>query len=103
MCPEEGIVNRVISSDDHKGHITEEYGDLKIRHRTYCSDCKQDYPMGFMLSDWVWSKIAEVNEILCIHCARKKVRLVLGRDLKISDFTNCQMNDLVHVGFEIGA
>ena len=65
-----------------------------------CKDCKDTYPMLFMLKQNVWDKVCEDKEdLLCLECTERR----LGRSLTIDDFEpDVKINDLLFFGYRLG-
>lgn len=73
-----GVLERTVTHGKVKG----------IKQKYQCFKCKTEWPMGFMLRQDLWKRIAPNNGCLCLIC----VESLLGRKLTASDLTDAPIN-----------
>lgn len=58
----------------------------------FCFACG-DIGVGYMLRDELWILLSSPSErIVCLRCANTRAKASLGRELCLSDFTECLLN-----------
>lgn len=90
-------------SDNKHGTMAVRTDDNKIVTRYYCVSCMCHDPIGFMLEDFIWNKIAKhKKDILCLNCTRKRIKKKFGRNPQLLDFTDSDINFPIFFGYNLG-
>jgi len=73
-----------------------------------CADCHRVPHPDFIVQDEIWAMVATPASSaerqaskLCLPCLRKRIRVRLGRDLYLEDFTGDPRNALFWLGTEL--
>ena len=91
------IEGRFGSVDQELAIETQEYGTCYLRLEIVepmnaCELCGRHIWTPYMLSDAAWQEAGfEKKQMICVTCIRQR----LQRPLKIEDFTECVLNELV--------
>ena len=68
-----------------------------LKREAFCQDCEERPDPMFMVKDRIWNKVVPEGGMICLECFENR----MDRDLKIADFKDCPINNLVFKGYEI--
>lgn len=68
-----------------------------LKREVFCQDCKERPDPMFMVKNKLWDKVVPEGGMICLDCFEGR----MNRDLEITDFIDCPLNDMVFKGYEI--